>query len=123
MKKSNYPFGDGFFSKKAMKNNPVMVFDWDKAAKTIKEYLKNHPDLIAEAGLQEDWDYTGGIIFSNNEPISDTDTYLASNWAVPTLILSWDNKEQEEIECYCIKENSRFDKNSKWDDESLKLLK
>ncbi len=125
MKESNFTFSDGFLGvnakKAAEENKPVLTFDWDKAAKIIKTHFKEHKDLIAEAGLQEDWEYTGGIIFEDGKPTNDSYTYLSSNWAIPTLILSWDGLEQEEIECFT-KLSKRFNKDSKWDDESLKIL-
>ena len=36
-----------------------MAFDWDKAAKVIKEKFETNKDLVAEAGLEGDWKYTG----------------------------------------------------------------
>lgn len=83
--------------------------------------LKEHPDLVAEAGLQGDWAYTGGEIFRDGEPDMDSYTYLSSNWAAPTLILSWDGQEQEEMECIAI-DGHRFDEKSKWDETSLAIL-
>ena len=60
MKKSELSFAEGFLGRRAeaAKNNKHMAFNWDKAAEIIKEKLKEHPDLIAEAGLQGDWNYT-----------------------------------------------------------------
>lgn len=126
MKQSNLSFADGFnpngqgqINRKLGK--PLMVFDWDKAAEIIKEKLKLHPDLKAEAGLQGDWAYTGGVIFENGKPTNDEYTYLQSNWAKPTLILEWDGEEQEEIICET-EGNERFGSDSKWDDKSLAIL-
>lgn len=103
-----------------MNSNPQKAFDWDKAAEIIKDRLKTHPDLIAEAGLRGDWKYTGGEIFRDGKPTNEDYTYLSSNWAIPTLILSWDGYEQEEIDCSII--DSRFGSGSKWDNKSLKIL-
>ncbi len=122
MKKSELTFGDGFTSGRGFNDNPFRSFDYDKAAEIIKEKLKEHPDLVAEAGLQGDWDYTGGVIFEDRLPQTDNYTYLQSNWATPTLILSWDGEEQEEIECWAYSNDSRFNSGSKWDEESLKIL-
>ena len=126
MKTSELSFADGFLSNKGKiaksLGKPMMIFDWDKASKIIKEKLINHKDLIAEAGLEGDWNYTGGVIFQDGKPFLDDYTYLASNWATPTLVLSWDGEEQEEIECFT-DDKSRFDYNSKWDNKSLKILK
>lgn len=126
MKESNLSFADGFnpngqgvINKKLGK--PLMAFDWDKAAEIIKEKLKLHHDLKAEAGLQGDWDYTGGVIFENGKPTNDEYTYLQSNWAKPTLILEWDGEEQEDIVCE-IEGNNRFGSGTKWDNKSLSIL-
>lgn len=125
MKKSELSFADGFLGIQAeearKKGNSHKAFNWDKAAEIIKEHLQTHPDLQAEAGLQGDWEYTGGTIFEDGKPTNDSYTYLCSNWAPPTLILSWDGDEQLEVEC-SIEANDRFNANSKWDDESIAIL-
>ena len=125
MKQSNLSFADGFMGIEAKiakeKGNTHKAFDWDKAAEIIKEKLKLHPDLKAEAGLQGDWDYTGGTIFENGKPTNKEYTYLQSNWAKPTLILEWDGEEQEELEC-STDANERFSSDTKWDEKSLAIL-
>jgi len=125
MKESNLTFGDGFLgleAKAATKaGNPHKAFDWDKAAQLIKDNLEAHPDLSAEAGLQGDWNYTGGVIFEDGKPTNEHYTYLASNWAAPTIILSWDNEEQIEEECSTL-QNERFNSGTKWDKDSLNIL-
>ena len=120
MKRSELTFIEGFTTTRSRNNNPQKAFDWDKAANIIKEEFLNHNDLIAEAGLQRDWAHTGGVIFEGGKPTNDSYTHLSSNWAIPTLILSWDNQEQREIECFVI--GGRFHSDSKWDEESLKIL-
>jgi len=97
------------------------AFNWDLAAAIINKCYKDHPDLVAEAGLQGDWSYTGGVIFADGHAIVYEYTYLSSNWATPTLILSWDGREQKELDCFC-EENERFTSGSKWDEMSLKIL-
>ena len=126
MKQSNLSFMDGFNPLgqgriNAALGKPMMSFDWDKAAAIIKEQLKLHPNLIAEAGLQGDWNYTGGVIFEEGKPTNDNYTYLSSNWATPTLILFWDGEEKEEIQCW-IEETDRFNSGSKWDEKSIEVL-
>jgi hypothetical protein len=125
MKQSTLSFAEGFLGKNAKiatkKGNIQKAFNWDKAAEIIKENLKQHPNLIAEAGLQGDWEYTGGVIFENGKPTNENYTYLSSNWATPTLILEWDEEEQEEIECF-VEENDRFNSKTKWDETSLSIL-
>lgn len=123
MRQSNYSFLGPDVLAKAMENsnNTLKAFDWDQAAKIIKEEFAKHPDLIAEAGLQADWDYTGGVIFQGGKPISDTHTYLASTWATPTLLLSWDGADQYEVPCFT-NYSKRFHSSAKWDDQSLAIL-
>lgn len=59
------------------------VFDWDKAARLIKEGGHSR----ASAGLAEDWFATSGLILAGGEPLDAEETYvyLASVWATPTL--------------------------------------
>lgn len=122
MKKSNYSFADGFLGMPSeRKRSTNRAFDWDKAAHIIKAAIVDHPDLVAEAGLQGDWAYTGGVIFRKGLPTNSNYTYLSSNWAVPTLILSWDGYEQIEQECF-VDENERFNSKTKWDKDSLAIL-
>jgi hypothetical protein len=71
---------------------PLKVFDWRKAA----ELLRGHE--YAQAGLVEDWFWTGGTILQNGVPQTDPNCYLASNWATPVLIIGHD----EPIECWVI---------------------
>lgn len=125
MKQSNLSFSEGFLGIQSQvaraKGKEMRAFDWDKAASIIKENFSVHKDLKAEAGLQGDWAYTGGFIFSDGKPTNEDYTYLSSNWATPTLILSWEGEEQMEIECHCT-ENERFHSESKWDENSLAIL-
>lgn len=126
MKRSELTFADGFTSNRAqeakLNGSKMKAFDWDKAAKIIKDYLLKYPNLTAEAGLQSDWSCTGGIIFQDGKPVSDSYTYLASLWATPTLVLECDGEEILEVDCGIDQEASRFNSGSKWDNESLKIL-
>lgn len=65
------------------RSKELMVFDWDKAARLIA----GRTPSVARAGLRSDWEWTGGIIYSDGKPTpkKDTYTYLASTWAVPEL--------------------------------------
>ena len=124
MKSSNLTFAEGFLGTKAQeakeKGNIFMAFDWDKAAKLIKDKFETNKDLVAEAGLEGDWNYTGGEIFEDGKPTNENYTYLQSNWAAPTLILNYGDKS-EEIECW-VEANERFGSDSKWDEISLEIL-
>jgi len=78
--------------------DPLMVFDWNKAAKLIKD---NKP-FTASAGLAGDWDCTGGEIYRDGKPIPQDETYvyLASIWATPELEM--DGLRQD---CYIMEED------------------
>lgn len=123
MREQKYGFMDGELMQKAeqSRGNVSRAFDWDKAAEIIKDYHTRHGDLICEAGLKGDWAYTGGVIFENGLPTNDSYTYLSSTWATPCLVLCYNGKWQEEIECYCVS-NDRFNESTKWDDTSLAIL-
>lgn len=43
----------------------LMVFDWDKAARIIKE----RRPIRAGAGLRDDWENTGGVIFADRKSV------------------------------------------------------
>lgn len=77
----------------ANRGQPLMVFDWEKAALLIRE----RQPQVASAGLAQDWEWTGGVIYQNNAPVpaDETYVYLASTWATPELSL-----DGEIIECY-----------------------
>lgn len=97
--------------------SPVRVFDWSKAVSLIKEHgIKN-----AGAGLEEDWEWTGGTILNNGQPVPKerTYTYLASNWATPIL---WDFDTKNSHECWIMKEETDWDSETYWPEEALKQL-
>ena len=96
-------------------NDPMMVFDWDKAARLIKERRPKS----ASAGLRSDWEYTGGSIFENGKPVPKVDTYtfLSSIWATPELDLDGDI-----VECFIIDENSDWNEHTYWPESALTIL-
>lgn len=77
----------------ANRGNAMKVFDWEKAARLIRERKPTE----ASAGLATDWEYTGGLIYANSNfvPREDTYTYLASTWATPELDMDGDV-----VDCY-----------------------
>lgn len=100
----------------ANRGKEPMVFDWDKAARLIK---KNNAKS-ASAGLESDWEYTGGSIFEDGKPDLKSYTYLASTWATPQLILD----DGEYIECFRMKsEVPDWDENTKWPQSALDILR
>lgn len=99
----------------ANRGKEMMVFDWDKAAKLIKE--SGFKDAMA--GLASDWEWTGGYIFKNGKPIDERETYLASTWATPELDL-----DGEIIDCYKMKsETDGWTAETLWPNSALKILK
>lgn len=115
MKNSNF----GFWDLTAMnlgvenRNKEMKVFDWVKAANLIKE----HQPEVAEAGLENDWNYTGGIIYKNGQIVKDTYTYLASTWATPTLIL-----DDKSFDCYVMESETNWSSDTKWPEEAVSIL-
>lgn len=99
----------------ATRDNPLMVFDWDKAA----ELLRDRNPSYAEAGLKDDWEYTGNYIWENGKPVMNRYTYLASTWAMPLLIMD----DGEPIPCYRMEgEVPGWNGNTKWPESALKIL-
>jgi len=112
---------DVFAKASANRGNKQRVFDFDKAAVIIREKLKECPGLVAEAGLEGDWSYTGGVIFMNGKHFSDEYTFLSSTWAVPTMILITDGEEVS-MPCWHYESECRFTSGSKWDETSIAIL-
>ncbi len=89
------------------------VFDWDKAARMIKE----HKPKEAIAGLQTDMEYTGGIIYEDGKINKENYTYLSSNWATPIIVL--DGIAQS---CFVMESDTKWDEHTKWPDSAVKIL-
>lgn len=102
-----------FTKSQLAKGNRQMVFDWDKAAKLIKE----QSPLVASAGLGSDWEWTGGEIYRDGKPVHDSYTYLSSNWATPEIDL-----DGKVLECYTYEDITDFRSDTKWPESALKLL-
>lgn len=92
-----------------------MVFDWDKAARLIVEKRPS----VAAAGLEADWEWTGGSIWENDAPNVDDYTFLVSCWAKPEL-----NIDGDVIECWrWIDESPGWDSDTKWPDSAIQILR
>lgn len=97
------------------RGEPLMVFDWDKAARLIRASGAQE----ARAGLQNDWEYTGGTILRDGEPVLDPGTYLASTWATPELEI---NGVVED--CYRMEsEAPGWNSGTVWPESALNILK
>lgn len=96
------------------KNKELMVFDWNKAAERIRETKCED----AYAGLRGDWEWTGGSIYSDGKPDTDSYTYLASTWAVPELVVNGQSEP-----CYKMQSQTpNWDAKTKWPESALKIL-
>ena len=99
----------------AHRNDPLMVFDWDKAARILSERVPNK----AFAGLEGDFEYTGGIIWFCGEPCMSDYTYLASTWAKPLLVIG-----DEEIECWRYSSDvPEWSAGTKWPKSAMETVK
>lgn len=106
-----------FMLGEANRGREMKVFDWDKAARIIWD----HNAKSADAGLIEDWEWTGGSILSDGAPVpeEETYTYLASTWATPVLII-----DGEEIECYRMESKTPgWGSGTYWPASALKILR
>jgi hypothetical protein len=100
----------------ANQDNEMMVFDWDTAAQRIKETKAEN----AAAGLNRDWEYTGGPILRNGLPVprGETSVFLASTWAKPELELDGVRED-------CYKMASQvpdWDQDTYWPESALAIL-
>ena len=104
------------FSKAQGSTSAPMVFDWHKAA----ELIRARRPSTASAGLAEDWEWTGGGIYSDGAPVKqcDTYTYLSSNWATPELEM-----DGERMDCFIKKADSPgWDSDTYWPESALAIL-
>lgn len=112
-------FGSDILAKKEAaiaRGDAMKVFDWDKAARLIKE---RKPD-VASAGLGGDWNWTGGDIYRDGAPVPSekTYTYLASVWATPELDMDGDV-----VACWVsMAEKPEWDAGTYWPDSALAIL-
>lgn len=97
------------------RNDPLMIFDWDKAARIL---VDRKPER-AYAGLENDFEWTGGTIWWNGGPDFTGYTYLASTWATPLLVIG-----DEEIECWRYKDDvPDWSAETKWPKSAMEIVK
>jgi len=107
-----------FMMGQANRGKEQMVFDWDKAARIIRE---RNPKW-AVAGLRGDMENTSGAIYEDGKPIDDEYTYLASTWATPILEIMAD-QEVEDIPCFRMQsEVPNWGSKTKWPVSSIDIL-
>lgn len=104
-----------FANGRASRDRELMVFDWRKAA----EIIRDRQPAYAAAGLESDWEWTGGTIYENGAPASEGGTYLSSTWAVPELEI-----DDERFPCWRPQsEVPEWGSDTFWPDEALAILK
>ena len=92
------------------KKTNTKVFDWEKAAKIIRNL---NPDVCVSAGIRGN-DGTIDSIFENGKPVTDGIAYLESWCGTPVLIIVDDHYDVE-IPCYIFKNECEYD----WDGQTL----
>ena len=90
------------------------VFDWDKAAKLIRE----HQPKTAEAGLKGDWEYTGGYIYRDGKADMESYCYLSSTWATPQLVMDGGTP----IDCWVWGHETEWKADTRWPESALAIL-
>lgn len=101
---------------RAHKHCERKVFDWEKAARLIRERGAKE----ASAGLAGDWEYTGGPILANGRPVpkDETYTYLASNHATPLLEI-----DGEAVDCFRLESQTPgWGSDTYWPPEAMAIL-
>jgi hypothetical protein len=101
----------------ASQDQPVKVFDWEKAARII---AKKKP-ASADAGLAGDWDWTAGTVYRNGEPVLDSCCFTYSTWATPSLQL---DDSLKKIPCWRWSGRGEIDsETSVWPSGALSVLR
>ena len=98
----------------ASRKNPIKVFDWNAAAQKIREVQPK----VAQAGLQDDFEHTGAVIYQNGQIVTKKRTHLSSTWAIPVLVL-----DDEIYECYLMEKETNFTGGTKWPKSAIRILK
>lgn len=100
----------------AFRGREMKVFDWDKAARIIRDRCAQY----AVAGLKEDMEWTGGEIVENFEPVKSGQScmYLASTWATPVLCI-----DDEVIDCFVMENETKWNAHTVWPESALQIFK
>lgn len=110
---------NAFVLGEANRNKEEMVFDWDKAAQIIREKGAQQ----ASAGLQNDWEWTGGTILVDGVVDKYSYTYLASTWAIPELEVTDRHGIVTRMDCYRMQsESPGWYSGTKWPQSAMDIL-
>ena len=96
----------------------LMVFDWDKAARIIKERGLHN----VGAGLSSDLEWTEGDILIDGNPIMDNKCFLASTWATPVMVVHDDEDYGDEIPCFVMESETDWHEDTLWPESALSIL-
>lgn len=103
-----------FANGEANRGKELMVFDWDKAAKMIKD----SGAACASAGLSGDWEWTGGVIFRDGKVLNSEYTFLASTWSKPEIEI-----DGVIHECFVMQsETDGWGSGTKWPESALLII-
>lgn len=99
------------------------VFDWDKAARIIRD----RKPLSADAGLERDWLNVAVEIYRSGKIIEyDEKTmfmgYRASMWDVPLLRLYFSDKHTENYVCYVTESQTEWDADTWWPQSARDIM-
>ena len=102
-KRQSLGFTEGMLygaSQPATKEGFMNHLDFDKARKIIKDNKENIKEV--RAGLMEDWSLTSETVFIDGKFHKDKWDcgYFASRWATPLLVITHNDGNEEEIECF-----------------------
>lgn len=103
--------------------NEAWVFDWDKAARIIRD----RKPLSAVAGLERDWPNVAVEIYREGKIEEyDDDTmfmgYRASMWDVPLLRLYFSDKHTEDYVCYVTESQTEWDVETWWPQSARDIM-
>lgn len=97
----------------ANRHKEMKIFDWDKAARRIKE---EKPDYVM-AGLIEDWEYTADVIYEKGKIKKDNYCFLGSTWATPTLEMDGTPED-----CFVMAHETKWHAETKWPKSAIDIL-
>lgn len=82
----------------------MKYMDWKK----VQQIVNEHPDSVIYAGLMEDWNNTGRLIFAKGEYYNGN-VYGSSVWATPIV-----DVDGEEIECWTYEKTEEGHSKPSW---------
>ena len=82
------------------------------------ELIKEHNAKDAIAGLSTDMFWTSGTILADGKIVTDSYTYLSSDWATPVIVF-----DDVEYDCWKYQhESPGWGEKTSWPEESIAIL-